>query len=301
MTEIISGERLYQWREWASQLAKENGISLSEVDWFLQGFSNLSSLSLRLNSYQNQAQIPLRAPLTILTEKWKQRISHRVPVQYLTGETPWRSFSLTVTPEVLIPRPETELIIDLAQQLVEHSPIAATLTSRHWADLGTGSGAIALGLAQQFPTATIHATDLSPKALEIAKLNAQRHDLSQRITFHQGSWLDPLSHLEGQLAGIVSNPPYIPTQTVLTLQPEVKKHEPHLALDGGVDGLDSIKELIRASATYLQPGGLWLIELMKDQAPIVSNLLAQQDSYTNITSHPDLSGIQRFVSAYKAL
>ena len=297
----IAGEDLYQWKNWAVQLAQENDVDASEIDWLLQGLTSLSNLSLRLGNYRDRKIIPSKVSITTLTEKWHQRINHRVPVQYLVGETPWRNFSLTVTPDVLIPRPETELIIDIVEKMVEQSPIGDGLIEGHWTDLGTGSGAIALSLAYQFPQATIHAVDISEKAIAIAQLNAQQNNLTHRIQFHKGSWLDPLSNLRGQLSAIISNPPYIPTQTVLTLQPEVEKHEPHLALDGGIDGLDSIRQLIIQGALYLQPNGIWLIELMFGQAQTVQNLLREQNSYTNIRIHQDLSGIQRFVSAYKAL
>ncbi len=297
----IAGEDLYQWKNWAVQLAKENNVDASEIDWLLQGLTSLSSLSLRLGDYRDQKIISSKVSITTIKEKWHQRINNRVPVQYLVGDTPWRNFSLTVTPDVLIPRPETELIIDIVKEMIEQSPIRDRLIEGQWADLGTGSGAIALALAHQFPQAAIHAVDISEKAIAIAQLNAQQNNLANRIQFHQGSWLDPLSILKGQLAAIISNPPYIPTQTVLTLQPEVEKHEPHLALDGGTDGLDSIRQIITQGALYLQPNGLWLIELMAGQARAVKTLLINQNSYTNIQIHQDLSGIQRFVSARKAL
>ena len=298
---MVSGEQLYQWRQWAIHTAQSNHVSPDEVDWFLQGFSTLNSLSLRVGTYRNQSDISLRASLNSLTHKWQQRTENRVPVQYLTGETPWRNFSLTVCSDVLIPRPETELIIDIAKKLAEQSPLADQLKSGHWADLGTGSGAIALGLAQQLPAATVHATDISAKALAVAQQNAQQNALADRITFYRGNWLSPLAHLTSQLSAIVSNPPYIPSQTVATLQPEVVCYEPHLALDGGPDGLDSIRRLVASSIAYLQPGGIWLIELMEGQAETVANLLAQQSRYDHIAIHQDLAGIQRFVSAYKAL
>ena len=301
MPETVSGEKLYQWRQWAIQTAQSNHISSDEVDWFLQGFSDLNSLSLRVGTYRNQSDIFLKVPFVTLTRKWQQRIEDRLPVQYLTGETPWRNFSLTVCSDVLIPRPETELIIDIAKTLAARSPLADQLKLGHWADLGTGSGAIALGLAQQFPAATLHATDISPKALAVARQNAQQNALADRITFYQGSWLSPLAHLRDQLSAIVSNPPYIPSQTVVTLPPEIVGHEPHLALDGGPDGLNSIRTLVTNSIAYLQPGGIWLIELMDGQARAVTDLLAQQSHYSHIAIHQDLAGIQRFVSAYKAL
>ena len=301
MPVAVSGQALYRWRQWALQLAKKSNIDPGEVDWFLQGLSPLTCLSLQLGSYQNQLAIDLTIPLRELTERWQRRVDQSVPIQYLVGETPWRNFLLSVTPDVLIPRPETELIIDIAVELAVERPISEHDYVGNWADLGTGSGAIALGLADVFPNARIHAVDISDSAIAIAQLNAQTHDLARRITFYQGSWLSPLAHLKGQLSGIVSNPPYIPSQLVLTLQPEVTNHEPHLALDGGLDGLDCIRDLIASGATYLQPGGIWLTELMMGQAGAVVDLLIQQDAYDRITVHQDLLGIDRFVSARKAL
>ena len=301
MSHIISGKKLHQWRQWATKLAKTNAIDPTEVDWFLQGLTPLTSTALRLDSYTKQPRIVLSATVEQLTQKWKQRVEDRVPVQYLTGETPWRQFSLTVTPDVLIPRPETELIISIADTLAAQSPIADERFAGDWADLGTGSGAIAIGLAHTYPEAYIHAVDISEKALAIAESNAEKNFLSGRIRFYQGSWLSPLEEEKGKLVGIVSNPPYIPSSVVPTLQPEVTKHEPHLALDGGKDGLDCIKHLIEASPDYLKPGGIWLTELMEGQAKTVTNLLTSHSSYTHINIHNDLSGIDRFVSARKVL
>ncbi len=301
MTEKISGETLYSWRQWAIGLSQLNSIDVDEVDWLLQGLTSLDKLSLRLGSYRDKQDILCQASIDQLTQKWQQRIDNRVPVQYLAGETPWRNFSLTVSSDVLIPRPETELIINLAKRLVEQSPIAGQIRTGHWADLGTGSGAIALGLAHGFPKAIIHAVDISQPALRIAQLNAEKNNLDHRILFSQGSWLSPLSAYKEKLVGIVSNPPYIPTQTVLSLQPEVVNHEPHLALDGGPDGLSSLKILVSGGANYLQNGGLWITELMAGQVETVAALLNRQGSYTHISIHQDLSGINRFVSAYKAL
>ena len=301
MSEPITGEALYHWREWAIQLAKTNHIDPYEVDWLLQGLTPLTQLSLQTESYKDQPNIPCKFSLSQLTEKWQQRVTDKVPVQYLVGETPWRNFSITVTPDVLIPRPETELIIDIAKTLANQSPMVKQLLSGNWADVGTGSGAIAIGLAHTFPQAKIHATDISSQALKIAKRNAAKNNLTDRITFHQGNWLTPLISLKGHLAAIVTNPPYIPTATVPTLQPEVNNHEPHLALDGGPDGLDYLRTLIEDGIAYLKPGGLLLTELMAGQAQTVANLLKQQDSYSKISTHKDLSGIERFVSACKAL
>ena len=301
MTETVSGKDLYQWRQWAVKLAEENDIETSEVDWLLQGLTPLKSLSLRLGNYRKELNIPVQVTFSQLTEKWQQRIQSRVPVQYLVGETPWRNFMITVTPDVLIPRPETELIINIAEELVNKSPISEQLLKGDWADVGTGSGAIALGLVQAFPQATIHATDISNKAIAIAQHNARRNKLTKHISFHRGSWLEPLCMCRKKLSGIITNPPYIPSKTILTLEPEVVDHEPHLALDGGPDGLDYIKTLIAKSTDYLTANSIWLTELMAGQAQLVAALVEDCKRYNNIAIHSDLSGIDRFVSARKAL
>lgn len=307
---VVSGLELWQWWQTARQQAIAAHISASEVDWLLQEMTTLQPLELRLETFKDKQQIALKQSLTDLINLWQQRLERRVPVQYLAGSTSWRNFSLKVSPAVLIPRPETELLIDLAANAIENSKLGSAdspeaktqnskLSSGHWADLGTGSGAISLGLATAFPEATIHAVDCSAEALAIAQGNAETYQLGDRIHFYQGFWLEPLSHLKNQLSGLVSNPPYIPSAMVLELQPEVVNHEPHLALDGGIDGLDSIRHLIKTAPDYLQANGIWLVEMMAGQAPAVVELLQQQGSYHSIQIYSDLAGIERFVLAYR--
>jgi len=293
-----SGLALWQWRQNARLAAKDAGIPAAEVDWLLLQVAGLDSLTLRLESFKGRSQIELQQPLDVLSQLWQRRLYERLPVQYLAEATPWRHFSLKVSPAVLIPRPETEYLIDLAQAAANNSQ-TPQLTAGHWADLGTGSGAIALGLADTFPTATIHAVDYSSAALAIAQQNAQQLGFSQKIHFYQGSWWEPLDALKGQFSGMVSNPPYIPSSEIPQLQPEVKNHEPILALDGGIDGLDCIRQLIQTSANYLCPGGVWLIEMMAGQAETVAELLDQQGSYYKIQIFSDLAGIDRFALAYR--
>ena len=289
MADWISGEELWLWRRQAQQQAIAHDIPAAELDWLLQERMGLDRLSLRLELFKEQPQISLRLPFAELMQLWQQRIATRRPVQYLVGATTWRNFVLRVSPAVLIPRPETEEIIDLAKQL-------AVFQSGHWADLGTGSGAIALGLADAFPEAIVHAIDRSGEALAIAQQNAEQLGLS-RIRFYQGDWFEPIAQLQGNLSGMVSNPPYIPSHLIAELQPEVSRHEPHLALDGGADGLSCIRHLVGAAPLYLKSGGVWLIELMQGQADAVVRLLEAQGSYQRIQVHADLAGIDRFVSA----
>lgn len=289
----ISGQDLYPWYQQAQQAAIASKIDLVEVDWLLQTVTELTSLDLRLGTWHNRPQINSDKSLSELQKLWQQRLQKRLPIQYLVETVFWRRFQLKVTPAVLIPRPETELIIDIVQ---ENMLISGS--NQHWVDLGTGSGAIALGLADILPQGTIHGVDLSPEALQIAQENAINCQLVN-IRFYQGSWWSPLNSLQGQITGMVSNPPYIPSRQINQLQPEVANHEPRLALDGGNDGLDSIRHLVVTAPQYLVPGGMWLIELMKGQANTVVELLQQQGEYDDIKIFSDLAGIERFVLAYR--
>ena len=290
----ISGQDLYCWYREAKQAAIASKIDPGEVDWLLQTIADLSSLDLRLGTFRTQAQIQSQKTILELDRLWQQRLKERIPVQYLVETAFWRRFQLKVTSAVLIPRPETELIINLAS---EHNRINGL--NQHWVDLGTGSGAIALGLADTFLNVTVHAVDLSTDALAIARLNAANIGL-QNIHFYQGSWWNPLSFLQGKVTGMVSNPPYIPTAQIDELQPEIA-HEPRMALDGGDDGLDDIRYLVKSAPQYLVPGGMWLIELMIGQADTVVELLQQQGEYEDIKTFADLNGIDRFVMAYHRL
>ncbi|WP_319419334.1 peptide chain release factor N(5)-glutamine methyltransferase [Pleurocapsa sp. FMAR1] len=292
---LIAGEKLYYWYQQAKEAAIACNIDQSEVDWLLQTLTSLSGISLRLGSWQNLPEIKSTKSLSELKQLWQQRLQENLPVQYLAETVFWRRFQLKVTPAVLIPRPETELIIDLA---VEAAKSNKHFLATHWVDLGTGSGAIALGLADIFPQATIHAVDLSQDALNIAQENANNLKLAN-INFYHGSWWSPLEFLKGKVRGMVSNPPYIPTGQLSQLQIEVAKHEPRLALDGGGDGLDDIRHLITTAPEYLVSGGVWLIEIMLGQSDLVVELLEQQREYYDIKISSDLNGIERFVLAYR--
>jgi len=290
----ISGQDLSCWYQQAKQAAIANNIDPNELDWLIETITSVDKLSLRLGTFPKESQVNSNTSLSELNRLWQQRLQEGLPVQYLVETVFWRRFQLKVTPAVLIPRPETELIIDIAQ---ENNLI--TKPGQNWVDLGTGSGAIAFGLADIFPQATIHAVDLSWDALKIAQENGHNLKLEQNIQFYQGSWWSPLEFLKGKVAGMISNPPYIPTSDLNSLQPEVVNHEPHLALDGGEDGLDDIRYLVATAPNYLVSDGLWLIELMVGQAKVVVELLKQQGEYYDVKVFSDLAGIERFVLAYR--
>ncbi len=294
--QIVSGLEIWQWRNAAIQAAIAVDISPKEIDWLLETIANLDRLTLRLETFKTWEQISISLSFTELEKLWQRRLNDSLPIQYIAGITSWRKFQLTVSDAVLIPRPETEILIDLAVAAANDE-----IKAGQWADLGTGSGAIALGLAEVLTNAIIHAVDISPAALGVAQTNAENLGFRERIQFYQGSWWQPLESLKGQFSGMISNPPYIPSDTVLTLQPEVVKHEPHLALDGGADGLNYIRHLIAVSPDYLRPGGVWLIEMMAGQAETVRELLENNGNYRDISIHADLAGIERFAVAYQDL
>jgi release factor glutamine methyltransferase len=288
----VTGRELWEWRRWAVKIATASDVNEREVDWLLKSVANLDSLTLRLESIEDDQSIEISIPLDRLSALWIDRVEQRKPVQYLVGKTFWRDFELVVSPLVLIPRPETESIIDIA--------LAASDSVQQrgiWVDLGTGSGAIAIGLAKTLPDAKIFAVDNSTAVLDIAKTNAAKLNLLDLIHFSTGSWWSSLDQLKGKVSGMISNPPYIPSAEVLRLQPEVANHEPHLALDGGVDGLDAIRILVDTAPEYLQSEGIWLIEMMAGQGAAVVDLLVKQGSYIDIEIIDDLAGLDRFVLA----
>ncbi|MEG4027267.1 MULTISPECIES: HemK/PrmC family methyltransferase [unclassified Microcoleus] len=324
---FVSGLELWQWVNQAKTEAITYDIPLAEIDWLLKELAGLDRLALRLESFKDLPKIELKLSLSELAQLWQWRLQERVPVQYLTGVAHWRHFSLKVTPAVLIPRPETELLIDLAVEAVKSRLEAENINQKstppnpplvrggenlnfsevrggefaksHWVDLGTGSGAIAIGLASALTNARVYAVDCSSEALAVARLNAENLGFESRINFYQGSWWEPLEFLKGRVSGMVSNPPYIPSNTVLTLQPEVLKHEPHLALDGGFDGLDCIRHLVETAPDYLESGGVWLVEMMAGQETAVADMLQSHGSYGEVQIFSDLAGIDRFALAYR--
>jgi release factor glutamine methyltransferase len=208
----------------------------------------------------------------------------RVPIAYLTGSREFWSLDLQVTPDVLVPRPETELLVELAlQRLPQDQPLTVL-------DLGTGSGAIALAIATERPLARIIAVDLSARALAVASSNAVRLGLS-RVEFRAGSWFDAVPGLTVDL--IVSNPPYVagndPALELLT-------HEPALALASGPAGLDALQAIVGNAARHLNPGGWLLLEHGHTQDVEVAAIL-QHQGFDGITSHVDYSGKPRVTLA----
>lgn len=291
MSASISGQELSQWRQQAIADLEQAQLSPKEVDIFLQAVTDIDTLSLRLQSFREREKIPLSYSWSEITKRWQKRLQARVPLQYLLESVVWRNFTLKVSPEVLIPRPETELLIDIVGETVRGDDGGI------WVDLGTGSGAIAIGLASILTKAEIYAIDYSQTALAIAKENIIKTGFADRIILKQGSWWTPLEKWKGQISGMLSNPPYIPSAEILDLQIEVREHEPRLALDGGEDGLTALRYLVATAPDYLRSGGLWLVEMRAGQGEKVAQMLENQGNYRQIQIINDLAGFDRFVLA----
>ncbi|MEA3341160.1 MAG: peptide chain release factor N(5)-glutamine methyltransferase, partial [Chloroflexota bacterium] len=202
------------------------------------------------------------------------------PLPYLTGHVEFYGLEFEVTPEVLIPRPDTETLVDLA---IARRPTTIV-------DVGSGSGCIAVSLAVNLPESTICAIDISPAALAVARRNVERHAVSAQVRLMVGDVLNPRP---GPVALIVSNPPYIPTGARASLPASVRNHEPKLALDGGVDGLRIIQRLLAQAPAVLKPGGGLLIEIGADQREAASRLAHTFFPQATVHIHPDLAGRDR--------
>ena len=212
------------------------------------------------------------------------RRARREPVAYLTGMREFWGLEFTVTPDTLIPRPETELLIETVLQLRPDRSINGVLV-----DVGTGSGCIAVVLAVEFPNMTIVATDISKPALAVAQANAKRHGVSDRIELRHGPQLAGLS---GSLDLIVSNPPYITAQAMQHLAPEVRDHEPHLALNGGAGGTETLRALIEKTSLKLANNGSLIVEFGCDQEAVFRQI-ANATHLTDIQVVHDIQGLPR--------
>lgn len=224
----------------------------------------------------------------------RQRAS-RIPLQHLVGHVDFLDLRLAVTPAVLIPRPETEQLVLLALERL------AGIPSPRVADLGTGSGCIALAIARQRPDARVDAFDLSDGALDVARANAMSNGLGDRVRFHSAdafgsSPAAPVS-LPGAAEGfdlIATNPPYIPDSEIAALEPEVRDHDPGLALAGGPDGLAPYRHLAAHASGWLRPGGWLLAEFGKGQAGDLGRLFSN-GRWSEISFAKDLSGLERIL------
>jgi release factor glutamine methyltransferase len=278
------------WRTGAAILAKA-GISNFENEsvWILESALGLDRLALHLKRNEAVEEPDLGHAMTLL-----ERRTTREPLQYVLGTQEFCGLDFRVTPDVLIPRPETELLVEVVRQK------CAGISGGLIADVGTGSGCVAIALARALPTAILYATDRSPQALSLAQENAKRHGVGDRVIFLLGDLLSPLQKLGlyGRFVAIASNPPYIAEDELRALQPEVR-FEPRMALDGGHDGLRFHRRLVYEASDFLQPDGILAIEVGEGQAIHVSGLAQGGENYYNTQTFQDMAGIERVISLKK--
>ncbi len=212
------------------------------------------------------------------------------PVAYLIGRKEFYGLDLAVDQRVLIPRPETELLVDEVLRFMElYGPRAVRI-----ADIGTGSGAIALALATNSPHAVLYATDLSEEALSVARRNVEQHDSNNQVRLLQGDLLEPLYE---QVEIIVANLPYINRHDYATLEPTVRDFEPKLALEAGDDGLEAIRRLLKNAPRYLRPNGMIFLEIAHDQGEAVLRLISELiPQAEDVDLRQDLAGLDRIIT-----
>ena len=237
-----------------------------------------------------------------------RRRANREPTQHLTGKQEFWGLEFEVTPDVLIPRPETEHVIEVALDRLAVRELHAGRRQKtdgaglRIADVGTGSGCIAIALAKELPAATILATDISSAALAVACRNATRHNVVSHVHFFECNLLDGLgdsplaSHSPLLFDLIVSNPPYVGRREAATLMREVREHEPEIALYGGEEGYELYSDLVAQAAAHLKPGGILVLELGHNSLPAVQPLL-DQSKWTMVAVTNDLTGIARVIAA----
>ena len=255
------------------------------------GITNNDISLLKLNS---DGKLYLKKNLEYLSSIWEDHLLSSTPIQYLCGMTFWRDLKLKVTNKVLIPRPETELIIDIVFKI-----FGERSQKLFFAELGTGSGAISIALALAYPLSEGIATDIDQDALEIANKNYKDSSEQSNLRFYCGHWWTPFERLKGKLDLAISNPPYIPRDIYEKLPKEVRNFEPKIALIGGEDGLKHIREIIQKAPLFLREKGWLILENHFDQGEEVKKLL-MKNRFTSVEIVKDLSGVGRFtVGRYK--
>ena len=260
----------------------------------LDCMGGVSTSDQNLLSIHPERKLYLKKNLDFLESVWDDHIQKSHPIQYLCGIAFWRNLKLKVSNNVLIPRSETELIVDIVFKI-----FGKKQEKLFFAELGTGSGAISIALALAYPSWLGIATDIDQDVLEIAIENYLNSSRKSNLRFYCGHWWTPLEKFKGKLDLAISNPPYIPQETYEKLPKEVKNFEPKIALLGGEDGLEHIKEIIQKAPLFLKEKGWLILENHFDQGEKVKQLLLK-NKFTSIEIVNDLSGIGRFtIGRYK--
>ena len=277
---------------WTTDFFREHGIENPRLDAEVLLGAVLGKDRMYLYVHFDEPLEP--AELARYRSHVRERAAH-VPLAYVLGTREFMGLDFRVTRDTLIPRPDTELLVQCAVDFLRAR--AAEGGDEHSiADIGTGTGAIALSVLHYTEGARADAVDISPAAAEVARENAERLNLTERIEIHEGDLTVPLAGRSYDV--ILSNPPYIPTADIATLMPEVRSHEPHLALDGGRDGLTLYRRLAADAPALLREGGMIAVEVGIGEACDVACLLETHPRIVRTEIHRDLGGIERVVVGY---
>jgi len=263
---------------------------MNEVELLFTDILNCDRLSL----HQNKNLFLDKEKSAFISAALKRRIKGE-PIQYILGKAEFMGLEFKVTPDVLIPRQETELLVEKVIDIVRGPQCPAVHSIL---DIGTGSGCIAVSLARLLPDAAITAIDISPIALAVARQNALLNSVSDRINFIQSDLFSGIGHRPSAIGLIISNPPYIPSDEINKLQPEIQ-YEPVMALDGGEDGLDFYRRIIRESPDCLLKGGFLVMEIGFNQRLPVENIFKKSGKFEIIEVVKDYNNIDRIIIAEK--
>ena len=278
---------------WTDERFKKEGLPASRLDAEVLLAESLGMDRVGLYAHFDQ---PLQPVELARFKKMIQRRLAREPLAYILGKREFWSLTFKVTADVLIPRPETEVLVTETLQVLSGTERARR--DWHILEIGTGSGAASIALAKELPAASFVATDLSDKALGVARENAFVNGVQERIQFLQGDLFDPLE--EGsRFELILTNPPYIPQRHFATLAPEVRDFEPRVALDGGKDGLAFFRRALPRVGGFLQPGGWFLAEIGAGQDRDVGRIAEKISDLDSFDFIPDLAGIKRVFKVRK--
>ena len=274
--------------------AKKKNQDIDDLYLLLDLEGGISKSDLFLLKIKTQEKVNLNSDFCSLKKKWQEHLQLSKPIQYICGSTYWRNFKFELTKDVLIPRVETEQIVEIASNIFNSENKNIT-----FADLGTGSGSIAISLAFENRNWKGLATDIDKNAIQIAKKNYKKISLESNINFYCGSWWEPLINYSGMINLAISNPPYIPKNVYEKLPSSVKNFEPKKALYGGEDGLSHIQQIISNAPKFLVKGGWLILENHFDQSSKIKNLL-NVAGFDSLKTIDDTFGIGRFtIGRYK--
>ncbi len=286
MIEVAAGERTVPAllaRGTAALEAAGIRPARAEAEWLLAGLLGVDRFALYLD--------PQRRLATPTVSRYRAQLERRVarePLQHLLGWEDFHGLRLAVSPDALVPRPETEGLVAWALEMLADrvEPVVA--------DLGTGSGAIACAIAHAAPRAEVLAVELSAGALAVATRNVRALGLTPRVRLLAGDLFAPLGSIRASLDLVVANPPYLPSAVIGSLPPEVSRYEPRAALDGGPDGLAVIRRIVAGAPSVLRPAGMLLMEIGEEQAGPVASLMAAE-GFSGIRARRDLNGVERYI------